>query len=351
MDQLRQFFPHYERHLARVRQFWAGEGERFIISITTGQHYYRQVFDDAEILRRAPLQLQAQGQLPGINLPGFFVDWGTISTAKYWGGTPRFDSTGGNIFIDPVAQTLEDALRLAPRPVNDPALDGVHGLRLFRQLSQNLGTNALWLRTPDMQGPLNTAGLIVNQENLLMDMHTDKARVHAFLEKVTTFLIDYASYLQAETGEGLCGNLWPYTFFPADLGLSFTEDLMPLLSTRLYKEFSLPCLRRLAVEFGGLHIHCCGAWGRHARTLAESGLPIKAIEFHHPETRIEELDSLPADVVLIPYILLHKTDEFRSVTQYYRYLLDHYSQRHRFWFACADDAPEFQTFAREYENE
>jgi hypothetical protein len=348
MDQLREWFPNYEADLARVRRFWAGEG-RFLVSLTTGQDYYRQVFDDAEIVRRAPLNLQAQSRCPGTNLPSFFVDWGTISTAKYWGGQARFDSTGGNIFIDPVAATVADGLRLAPLPCDHPEMDAPHGVRLFQQVCRELDTDALWLRSPDMQGPLNTAGLIVDQENLLMSMFDEPARVHALLERVTNFIIEYASYLRRAAGGRLCGNLWPYTFFPADLGLAFTEDLMPLLSPKLYREFGIPCLQRLADALGGLHIHCCGAYGRHVRNLAAANLPIRALEFHYPETTLEELEPLAGQVVLIPYILLNKTDRFSSVTDFYRHLIDRYAQRHRFWFACTADTPEFQAFAREYQ--
>jgi len=347
MDLIRQWFPNYTADLERVRQFWSGEG-RYLISLTTNQAYYRQVFDDAEILRLAPLNLQAQSQAPGINLPSLFVDWGTISTAKYWGGTARFDSTGGHIFIDPVASTVADGLGLSPLPCDQPEMDAPHGVRLFKTICQKLETDALWLRSPDMQGPLNTAGLIVNQENLLMSLIDEKAQAHAFLERVTNFIIEYVGYLRQATQGHLCGNLWPYTFFPSDLGISFTEDLMPLLSPRLYQEFGLPCLKQLANALGGLHIHCCGAYGQHVRNLANADLPIKALEFHYPATTIEELEPLAGQVVLIPYILLNKTDRFTSVTDFYRHLIDQYGQKHRFWFACTADTPEYQDFARDY---
>lgn len=348
MDILRQWYPNYDTDLKKVQQFWSGEG-RYIISVTTNQHPYRQIFDDAETLQRAPQNLLAQAQCPGVNLPSFFVDWGTISTAKYWGGTARFDSTGGNIFIEPVAQTVADGLRLKPLPYDHPDMDAPHGVRLFQTVCQQLHTDALWLRSPDMQGPLNTAGLIINQENLLMSMVDEQIQVHAFLDRVTSFLIEYARYLRGAVVGKVCGNIWPYTFFPADLGISLTEDLMPLLSPRLYQEFGLPCLKQLSSELGGLHIHCCGAYGRHVRNLVASNLPIRALEFHYPETTIEELEPLAGQVVLIPYILLNKTDRFASVTEYYRYLIDHYAHRHRFWFACTEDSPQYLEFAREYQ--
>jgi hypothetical protein len=335
MDQLRTWFTNYDRDLDRVRRFWAGEG-RCLISITSGTSGYRQSFDDAAILAKAPENLRAQAGVPGVNLPTFFPDFGTVSTAKFWGGTAHFDSTGGNIFIEPMAQTIEEALALTPRPVDDPALDGAHGVRLFTQLREALGTDALWLRSPDMQGTLNTAGLVMNQEELLMAMYAEPEAVHAFLEKVNTHLIAYGRYLRAATGGRVCGNIWPYTFLPGDLGVSFTEDLMPLMSPELYAEFGLPQLRRFQDAFGGLHIHCCGDWGRHAANLAAADLNILAMEFHYPATRIEELAPLISrGVVFIPFLITERQQDFPEIYTYWRWLLK--KSDARFWFLPGDD--------------
>ena len=211
-----------------------------------------------------------------------------------------------------------------------------------------MGSEALWLRSPDMQGPLNTAGLIMNQEDLFVAMLEQPAKVHAFLEHVTEFLINYARYLREGTGGRICGNIWPYTFFPASLGLSFTEDLMPLTSARTYRTFALPCLRRLEQAFGGLHIHCCGPYGHHVPTLAASGLNIRALEYHYPATTLEELAPLAERTVFVPYIILHKQDCFASVSEYYRYLLETSGPQFRFWFACQTDDVDMLEFAREY---
>jgi hypothetical protein len=346
MDQLRGWYPNYESDLARVRRFWQGEG-RCMVSINSTRHSYRQKFDDAVILQEAPLNLQVQSRLPGLQLPSFFPDWGTVTTAKYWGGQARFDSTGGNIFVDPVAQTIDQALTLKPLPVDDPGQDGFHAVQLYRQLGQQLGTDALWLRSPDMQGTLNTAGLVMNQEQLMVDLFSEKARVHTFLERISDFLIEYALYLRKESGGRVCGNIWPYTFLPDSIGVSFTEDLMPLLSAKMYSEFELPHLKKMQAALGGLLIHCCGEWGRHARNLADANLNLLAVEYHHPCTKIEELASLADQVVFIPYLIGHLQEEFGRTLDYYRHLLDTCPPNYRFWFPLTEDSPESLAFAEE----
>jgi hypothetical protein len=331
--------------LQRVQEFWAGKG-RYMVSVCASSDNYRQIFDMDLALEKALRYHEIQARLPGINLPAVFTDWGTISTAKYWGGQRRFDSTGKNIFINPVVQTVEQALAMQPLPADHHEMDARHSLEFFRRMQQALNTSHVWLRTPDMQGPLNTAGLVCKQEAMFISMYEQPTLVHAYLEKVTGFLIEYASYLRAGSQGRICGNLWPYTFLPQELGISFTEDLMPLLSPRLYREFGLPQLMRLAEAFGGLHIHCCGDWGRHVPALKATNLPIRAMEYHHPHTRIEELVPLAEDgVVFVPYILLHKQDQFTSISEYYRWLLENTPQSFRYWFAFADDSPEALRFA------
>jgi len=337
----------YKANLETARRFWQGEG-RYAISVYPVKHNYRQLFDMERMLQLAPLHLADQASMPGISLPTVSTDWGTISTAKYWGGKAQFDSTGGNTFINPAAQTVAQALELSHRPLDDPEMDAARSVAFYQELSRRLQTNTLWLRTPDMQGPLNTAGLTMNQEEFFRAMYSEPANVHAYLEKVTAFLVDYQRYLRDGSGQHVCGNLWPTTFFPQDLGVSFTEDLMPLLSTKLYREFGIPCLQRLAQEFGGLHIHCCGHYGHHVQTLLRSGMKIYALEYHFPETRLEELEPLADQVVFIPYLLQHKQDEFMSTAAYYRHLIENTDRKFRFWFACAEDSEELLAFARQY---
>jgi hypothetical protein len=179
-------------------------------------------------------------------------------------------------------------------------------------------------------------------------MYTDGDKVHMLLDKVCDFLIQYARYLRRETNGRVCGNIWPYTFLPAEIGVALTEDLMPLMSADLYKEFGIPYLRKIQDALGALHIHCCGDWGRHARNLKESGLDIKAAEFHCPATQIDELACLAGETVFVPYIILDRQSKFHSVAEYYRYLVEQTDPSYRFWFACPDDSPDMLAFAREY---
>ncbi len=348
MDQLLTWFGEQRYHdtLARIRRFWAGEG-RVLVSMTSDHAYYRQHFDDDAVVELVIENLRDQARLPGVNLPCYCPDFGTVSTAKYWGGATRFDSTGGHIFIDPTAQTLEEALALTPRPVDDPAMDAARGLRLYRRVCERLETDALWFRTPDLQGVLNTAGLVVQQQELLMAMYSEPALVHAFLDRVCDHLIAYARYLARETGGKLCGSIWPFTVLPIDLGVCFTEDLLPLLSAEMYREFGLPYTRRLAAAFGGAQIHCCGDWGRHAGVLRAADFGLRAVEFHYPFTSIDALAALAPETVFVTYLIPDRQDRYRDSFDYYRRLLA--ETPHRYWFPLTTESPEGWAFLAEVE--
>ena len=122
---------------------------------------------------------------------------------------------------------------------------------------------------------------------------------------------------------------------------------MPLLSPALYEQFGIPALQKLDRAAGGLHIHCCGEWGRHVPALVASGVRLRAMEFHYPYTKIEELESLADKTVFVPYIALDKQTQFRSTVEYWRWLLRETDERHRYWFACCNDTPEQREFVAE----
>ena len=330
--------------LEHIRRFWSGHG-RVMVSVTPPQlREGLQRADDATWLAAHRKHLPRVADLPGWNVQSVHPDFGTISQAMYWGCEP-VDGPGIDApFVNPAATTLEQALAVSPEPADAPHRDASRALRLYRELRRDWPGDDLWLRTPDAQGVLNTAGMVLEQTELFMGMVNEPAAVERFLEGICDWLIDLWRYLRQESGERICGNIWPGTVLPCDLGVSFTEDMMPLLAPEMYEQFSIPLLRKLDRAFGGLHIHCCGQWGRHAPTLAAADLNLLAVEFHHPYTTIEQLAPLPAQTVVVPYLAADQPTDFADAGQFYHHLLD--STDRRFWFAFPSDDPVTLELAR-----
>jgi hypothetical protein len=326
--------------LDRVRRFWAGEG-RALVTVLTWPFPYRQCLSDEAMLELTPRQVESQTGMPGLAIPCFHADFGTVSMPRYWGGE-RYRHENGQIHIRPVARTIGEALALSPAPADDPLQDAAHALRLWRTLCERMGTEHLWLRTPDFQGVLNTAGLIMDQQELLMALLLQPDLAHEFLRRICDQSIAVQQYLRRETKGRVCGCIWPDTFLPAEVGVSLTEDLMPLLSAEAFREFAVPGLRRCQEAFGGLHIHCCGDYGRHAEALAE--LDVIAVEFHHPLTTIDQLAPLAGNTVFIPMLNGWVRHGFRSALEFFRHLLDTTPEHYRYWFILGEDTPETRGF-------
>jgi len=107
---------------AMLRSFWTGKGSRAILSVHDGSFPYRQIDDDDLIVENAARTILASALLSDAYLPWFGPDFGTISTAIYWGGEV-VQPEGGNVFIKPVihsAEQVSEHYPLAPEAGHCP---------------------------------------------------------------------------------------------------------------------------------------------------------------------------------------------------------------------------------------
>lgn len=272
---------------AKLRDFWAGKGATSLLSIHAGGEFpVRQLDDDDLVVKNALEQIYASAKLSEDYLPWFGPDFGTISTAVYWGGE-EITPEGGCPYIKPVIHDPED-VALLPAPTPAAGSHVAHAAKLAARVREQIGNAKLPCRSIDFQGPLSTAGLLWDQGDFYCSMITDPDAVHTLLEQVTKQLIAMVKAIKADCGP-TCGPTWPYICLPDDLGFGFTEDLMPLVSPALYKEFGIPYLKRLAEACGSAFIHCCGEFEQHLENLAESGAPIIGFDYCEPHTRTEAI--------------------------------------------------------------
>ncbi|MDA0323720.1 MAG: hypothetical protein O2923_13555 [Verrucomicrobia bacterium] len=329
----------HKETLSDAAAYWRGDIRGPRLSVVA-EPTYRQLFDHT----RPDLAAVADGAVECIRadlasgethvVPTVYADFGTISTAKLYGGTVIPPHDGGGVHIKPVVRDPGElsALRACPFEESDFQL----AVDLHRMVCERLGSDAVFLRTPDFQGPMNTLALVMDQEELMMGMCTQPDAIHAALDKITTTLIDYHQRLRQTLGGGkVIGNLWPYTILPEAMGVGITQDMMPLLSAEFYRDFELPCLRRIADAFGGVQIHCCGKYAHHLPALRDSGIRILGLEFHDPFTPFADVHSVFGDdIVYIPYQLA-ETAEKANYVAYAEDLLRQGTPETRFWFAHA----------------
>ncbi len=119
----------------------------------------------------------------------------------------------------------------------------------------------------DMQGPLDTLGLMCGQVQLYQWMYDEPAMVHELFDLVTEAFIQWVRLQKQHIGEppersnGLQGVYSP------GAGVWESDDDMVLVGPKLYAEFVVPSVSRIFEAFGGGSVHFCGNGLHHADNL------------------------------------------------------------------------------------
>ena len=170
-------------------------------------------------------------------------------------------------------------ISIAPGPGNDPAVAGpcvksiadVARLRLpdaqrdgwmprvLGAIDYAVACNDLPVGLTDMQGPLDTIGLMCGQAQLYQWMYREPAMVHELFDIVTTAFIEWVKVQKQHIGEPLdASNGLQGVWAPRGIGVWESDDDLVLVDARLYEEFVVPCVSRIFEAFGGGQAHFCG---------------------------------------------------------------------------------------------
>jgi hypothetical protein len=325
------------RALTRFRAFWRGESSAPLISAYTVPDYRQNPNAEAMLEGACRCILADAERGEEDTLPSFLPDFGTVSTAAMWGGKIIPADGDQCVHIHPAAQLVEDLARLQPGAFE--ASDFQRALHLYHDLCERLGTDNIFARYPDFQGPMNTLALLMDQTDLLCALYETPDAIHAMLDRITDVLIaTVGRFCEAVGRKKVVGMIWPYICLPADMGVCLTQDYMPLLSPDLYAEFELPRLKRIADTFGGVFIHCCGQYAWHLTNLRQAGLKIWGLESAYPQTPVWDIyDVFGDDVAYVVGVSPDGEAEFPTVVEYARQISRTACARGRFWFATCWD--------------
>jgi hypothetical protein len=106
--------------------------------------------------------------------------------------------------------------------------------------------------------------------------------------------------------EGTCKRVRTCSFstryLPDGMGLAVSEDVLAMISPKLYEEFSLPYINQLSEEFGGVIVHSCGNFEHQLNVLSKVH-KLRGINFGVNEMSFESLYSkFGGKTVLIPHL-------------------------------------------------
>lgn len=208
-------------------------------------------------------------------VPVFPVHIGAVQQASAFGCEIVQVRDEDTLWARPLLREYDpDRILALELPPVEAGLQG-ESLEMARQAEAFFG-GAVPVRIGDMQGPVDVAGQVWGEENLFRAMFEHPAAAHHLIGLAADLLIAFHRALEAAVTE-LVGMHCPTSIWmPPGFGTGLSEDYAPLLSPRLYEEFSLPYVNRISRACGGVWIHCCGAfehnWGNFLKIEALRGL-------------------------------------------------------------------------------
>jgi uroporphyrinogen-III decarboxylase len=179
----------------------------------------------------------------------------------------------------------------------------------------------------DMQGPLDTLGLMCGQVQLYQWMYDEPRMVRELFELVTEAFIQWVKLQKEHIGEPLERSNGLQGVYSPGAGVWESDDDMILVGARLYEEFALPGVARICATFGGGSVHFCGNGLHHVDNL----LRMKSIKVvnNSPLSKfatfaalkrklagrllIQIQDGAPLDVESYYTALFDAMDDFRGV--------------------------------------
>ena len=217
--------------------------------------YERAVWQQTQGFRRRPLG--GDDYVPSIGTGA-----GTCAMATAFGAEETLTS---NVYwVKPCIATGEqiDGLR-KPR-----VTDG----KLGRVLEQTRAYAAcaderLPIRVMDFQSPFTTVEQLLGSEWFFTIPYDDPRRLHAIMDVVTDYAIEFFQAQLAAAGPNACPGIWPGIWFPRCAGIQMSDDNLVNVSPEIYEEFVVPYNNRIADAFGGLFLHSCTITANHVAVL------------------------------------------------------------------------------------
>src|SRR5664279_1534035 len=174
------------------------------------------------------------------------------------------------------------------------------------------------IRVSDIQGPIDSAALIMGHNNLLLATYTDPQAVHHVLQKITDLTIAFVQAQREIAYRYGCGFV-PSMFqpwMPDGLGISISNDECVMMSAEMHDEFNVPYLNQLSDAFGGIYLHSCGKWTHQFPSLAHVH-HLRGHEFGASEATFEPvLEHFGGKIVTACRVGLNRDLKFQGMTDF-----------------------------------
>lgn len=277
VDEIERLYPRarVEASKARYRAVWnleRPESIPFALMFAPFEHRFGPKIAEAGYSSEDMLEYLLEGILARADLADDYVPTlspglrqGLIPTA--YGAEETWD--GDHFWVKPMIQTAAE-FKTLPRP--DFTRDGVAAKILADTCFYRAATQGrLPIQMPDMQGPLDLASNFMGTERLFEEMYDHPEDVEAMLAQMADDFIAFMRLEQeAAGGELVPIHCHPMIWLPPHRAMAASEDLLAVISPRLYPRFGVPFNERIAEAFGNLILHSCGSIEHNLKPLAET---------------------------------------------------------------------------------
>jgi hypothetical protein len=299
-----------------------GEPARSELFSTGGPDTVRdRLLNPDKFLQAQLIEIEAQLRLRGDFVPSLCPALGVIGIPSAFGCEVTWFENNLPAVRPIIGNQLDQVFDLP----NPSIIDGKLGriLEYTRYFIQQ--TNRRFpIRLTDIQGPLDSAALIMGHNNLLLAMHTHPAAVHHLLQLVTNLTIEFArtqrNIVTTYGVEFIPSMFQPW--MPDGWGISVSNDEWVSISSEMHDEFSVPYLNQVSDAFGGIYIHSCGNWQHQFNSLGKVR-NLRGLEFGASETSYEAVfEYFGGQVVLAPRVGFNREIKFDGMTDYVKKLLN-----------------------------
>ncbi len=298
----------FDAHNQEVQEVWdaynAGKPIRVPLVLGVNIRYYlftpwlnpkkltfQEYFDNPDLMLETQVEFQhyvrhnllfdGEMGMPKDSWGGVYVDFQNTYEASWFGCPMRFHE---NQVVDTEPILNDDNKRmLFDQGIPDPFTGGSMGLNMeyYERMKEKLldyiymglpvaGVSPIGLGT---DGPFTAAANLRGSSEICMDLYEDPQYARDLLAYITDATIVRIRAYRKLLGHDLKPKCW-----------GFADDSIQLLSPAMYREFVLPCHKRLVSELAGEgphSIHLCGDATRHFRTIRDE-LNVKAFDTGFP---------------------------------------------------------------------
>lgn len=270
----------------------------------------RQVWQAQEHARRRPLG--GDDYVPTIGTGA-----GTCAMATAFGCLER--QTGGVYWVDPCVTRMEQIDSLRKPPVTAGKMGQV--LEQTRAYAA-CADERLPIRIMDFQSPFTTVEQMLGSDRFFLMPYDEPKRLHAVMDVVTDFAIDFFTAQIEAAGPSCCPGIWPSFWFPRCAGIQMSDDNLVNVSPEVYAEFAVPYNNRIAQAFGGLFLHSCTITAPHMPVLHTlkglTGINCDISTSVSPARLLEEFGD---DHVVGPHAYINTNTNFKNYTAFTEHVL------------------------------